>query len=161
MSPSAVEKAIAELIEAGLVNPTALKGCTPQEIARIEARFDLQLPPVYKEFLARMGKAAGQFLRGSDFLYPAPLRLRGDAEAILEESPSPFRLDRGDFVFVGHQGYEFLFLKVADSPDPPVFLLVEDGEPNQVFSHFSEWLVSCVADEIEAFKSLRRAPLKK
>jgi hypothetical protein len=87
------------------------------------------LPAIYEEFLARMGKGAGQFLVGSDYLLPALLRLREDAAALLEESGVGFRLDRTDFVFVGHQGYGFLFFNVADSPDPPVFLLVEDETP--------------------------------
>jgi SMI1-KNR4 cell-wall len=161
MSQSAVEKAIAALTEAGMASPGALKGCTPEEIGQIEARFHLQLPPIYKEFLARMGKAGGQFLVGSDYLFPALLHLREDAEVFLEESGVAFRLDPSDFVFVGHQGYEFLFFNVAVSSDPPVSLLVEDEQPKIVFAHFSEWLVSCVADEIEAFKALRPAVPKK
>ena len=67
--------------------------------------------------------------------------------AFLEESEISFRLERGDFVFLGHQGYEFLFFNVADSSDPPVFLLVEDAEPIRVSSHFSEWLLSCIGDQ--------------
>jgi len=156
MSQSPVEDAVAKLTEAGLVTPGALKGCTAEEIGQIEAKFHLQLPAVYKEFLTRMGKAGGQFLVGSDYLFPAPLRLRDDAEALLGESGAGFKLDRGDFVFVGHQGYEFLFFRAAEQPDPPVCLLQEDEEPNCVFPHFSEWLLACVGDEIEAFRSLRR-----
>jgi hypothetical protein len=105
-----------------------------------------------------MGKAAGRFLIGSDYLFPAPLRLHDDAATLLEQAGSGFKLDENDFVFMWHQGYEFLFFKVTDSPDPPVFLLMEGEEPKSVFLHFSEWLLSCVADEIEAFKSLRQAP---
>jgi SMI1-KNR4 cell-wall len=157
VSQSVVETAIARLTEAGLVNPGALKGCTPEEIRQVEGKFGLQLPAIYREFLARMGKAAGRFLVGSDYLFPAPLRLRDDTEAFLQESGAGFKLGENDFVFMGHQGYEFLFFKVADSPDPPVFLLVESEDPKEVFPHFSEWLLSCAADEIDAFKSLRRA----
>lgn len=158
MSESVVEKAIAQLTAAGLVNPDAAKGCTPEEIRQVEAKLRLQLPAIYKEFLGRIGKAAGRFLVGSDYLFPAPLRLRDDTEALLQESGAGFKLGENDFVFMGHQGYEFLFFRVADSPDPPVFLLVEGEDPKEVFPHFSEWLLSCVADEIDAFRSLRRAP---
>jgi hypothetical protein len=158
MSQSVVEKAIAQLTEAGLINPGVLKGCSPEEIGQVEAKFRLQLPAVYNEFLQRLGKAAGRFLVGSDYLFPAPLRLRDDTEALLRESSTRFKLDENDFVFMGHQGYQFLFFRVADSPDPPVCLLLEGEEPKTVFRHFSEWLLSCVADEIEAFKSLRQAP---
>jgi hypothetical protein len=164
VSQSVIEKAITQLTEAGLVDPQAgfgdpgsLERCTPEEIAQIEAKFRLQLPATYKEFLARMGKGAGQFLRGSDYVFPDPLNLRDDAQSLLEESGSDFNFDENDFVFFGHQGYQYLFFRVTDSPDPPVFLLAESGEPKMVFPRFSEWLLSCVADEIEAFKSLRRA----
>jgi hypothetical protein len=155
MSQNAIEQSVARLTEAGLVKPGALKGCTAEEIRQIEAKFQLQLPGIYQEFLARMGKAAGHFLVGSDFLFPTPLSLRAEAEALLEQSGLEFELEHGDFVFVGHQGYEFLFFRVGDSPDLPVFLLTEDEEPKKVFSQFSDWLLSCVGDEIEAFKSVR------
>src|SRR5262249_42127606 len=137
--------------------PGALKGCTPEEIAQIKTRFCLQLPSIYEEFLTRIGKGAGRFLDGSDYLFPALLRLREEAESILDESETQFKLDAKDFVFVGHQGYEFLYFNSSQAPDPPVFLLTEGGEPRRVFARFSEWLLSCVSDEIEAFKSVRQA----
>jgi hypothetical protein len=165
VNQSVVGKAIAQLAKAGLVDPEAslvepgsLEGCTPEEIGQIEAKFHFQLPAIYEEFLARMGRRAGRFLRGSDYPFPAPRNLRHDAETLLEESDSGFKLDEKDFVFMGHQGYQFLFFRVTDSPDPPVFLLNESGEPKMLFPQFSEWLLSCTADQIEAFKSQRRAP---
>jgi hypothetical protein len=72
----------------------------------------------------------------------------------LQDSSDNFRLDENDFVFMGHQDYEFLFFRAADSPDPSVFLLAEGEEPKRVYPHFSEWLLSCVSDEIGAFKPL-------
>lgn len=154
VSQSIVDRAITRLTDAGLVNPGAVEGCNPEEIAQVEAKFHLQLPAIYKEFLSRMGKTAGRFLVGSDCLFPAPLRLRDDAEAFLQDSGSGFKLGENDFVFMGHHGYEFLFFSAADSPDLPVFLLVEGEGPKRVFPRFSDWLLSCVSDEIEAFKSL-------
>ena len=151
-----VEQAIMQLIEAGLVHPGEIKGCTPEEISLIENTFQLQLPAIYKEFMARMGKATGHFLVGSDYLFPAPLSLRKDAELLLEQSGASFKLEQTHFVFLGHQGYEFLFFDVRDPLDPAVFLLMEGEEPRKVFAHFSEWLLSCVADEIEAFRALHR-----
>lgn len=151
-----IEKAIMQLTEAGLVNPSEIKGCSAAEIAQIENTFHVQLPAIYKDFMARMGKAAGRFLEGSDHLFPAPLRLRKDAELLLKQSGASFKLDPSHFVFLGHQGYEFLFFDVRDPVDPAVFLLMEGEEPRKVFAHFSDWLLSAVADEIEAFRALRR-----
>ena len=161
MSQSAVEQAVAQLIDAGLVTPDGLQGCTPEEIAQIEKKFQLNLPAVYKEFLSRMGKSAGKFLVGTDYLFPALLHLRDDAEDILEESGVNFRFGPAHFVFVGHQGYEFLFFDAAESPDPAVSHVEEAEEPGQVFAHFSEWLLTCVADEIAAFQSLRKTAPRK
>ena len=154
----AVEKAIIQLIDAGLVNPTEIKGCTAEEIEQIENACGVQLPGIYKQFMTRIGKAAGRFMVGSDYLFPAILRLRKDAEVLLEQARSGFKLERNHFVFLGHQGYEFLFFDARDAHDPAVFLLMEDEEPREVFAHFSEWLSSSVADEIEAFRSLQGRP---
>ena len=90
MDETVVEKAIIQLSEAGLVHPGELKGCTPSEIGQIESTFQLQLPTNYKEFMARMGRAAGHFIEGSDYRLPAPLRLRPDAELLLEQSGVPW-----------------------------------------------------------------------
>ena len=66
MDESVVEKAIRQLSEAGLVKPGEIKGCAPEEIVQIEGAFHSQPPAIYKEFMVRMGKAAGQFMIGTD-----------------------------------------------------------------------------------------------
>jgi hypothetical protein len=155
MKQETIELVAKQLIESGLAQARDIKGCSDDEIAQIEAVYQVRLPSTYKAFLAGFGKGAGHFLEGSDFLFPAVLNLRSEAERLLITSHGPFRLTRNHFVFVMHQGYEFLFLDTEFDNDPAVFLFTDgDEQPQQVYQRFSEWLMACVADEISAYRDL-------
>jgi hypothetical protein len=55
-----------------------------------------------------------------------------------------------------HQGYEFLFFDTEFANDPAVFLFTDgDERPQQVYQHFSDWLMASVADEISAYQDLK------
>jgi hypothetical protein len=149
-----IEHAIRLLIDSGLATARDIKGCAAPEIEQIEAAYQIRLPAAYVSFMTRIGRAAGHFLEGSDFLFPIPLSLRADAEALLKESDAKFSLKMTDFVYLGHQGYQFLFFGTGASDDPPIYLYIEQETPRQVYDHFSEWLLACVADEIAAFKAI-------
>ncbi len=155
MPSDPIEDALGRLIEAGLASARDVRGCTEEEIAYIEAQAQVRLPQIYRRFLARMGRAAGRFLEGSDFKYPVVTTLRKDAERLLEESGGGWTLGPTDHVFIGHQGYEFLFFDCQNGEDPPVWRLMEDEEAEEVFPRFSDWLSACVNDEIAAFKETR------
>jgi len=155
MYKESIEQAAKRLIDSGLASPRDMKGCTAGEIEQIESAYRIHLPAAYVAFMTRMGKGAGRFLEGSDFFFPAPLNLRADAERLLEECNAKFSFKKTDFVFGGHQGYQFLFLSTEVSDDPPVFIYVEEEDPRQVYDRFSEWLLGCVADDIAAVRDLR------
>ena len=151
-----IERAVRQLHDSGLASASDVVGCTAAEIAHVEAQASVQLPRLYKEFLSRMGRSTGAFLKGSDFTYPAVTTLRSDADRLPEDSRAGWKLKAADFVFLGHQGYEFLFFDCAQGDDPPVQLLTEGENPREVFPRFSEWLARCVADEIAAFRDAER-----
>jgi hypothetical protein len=148
------EQAIRLLIDSGLATGRDIKGCATLEIEQIESTYQIRLPPAYVSFMTRMGRGAGKFLEGSDFLFPAPLSLRAEAEALLTESDAKFSLKKTDFVYLAHQGYQFLYFGTDPLDDPPIYLYVEQETPKQVYDHFSEWLLACVDDEIAAFKAI-------
>ena len=151
MTQDPIQQATARLTAAGLASLTTLIGCTEAEIRQIEHQYAVQLPEMYRQFLLQMGKAAGSFLKGSDLFFPEVLGLRKQAEAILADSDTPFTLTKEDFVFLVHQGYEFLFFPTGASGDPPVWLYLEDETgPEKLFDHFSVWLLASVSDEIQA-----------
>jgi hypothetical protein len=102
-----------------------------------------------------MGRSAGEFLVGTDFLFPDVLTLRGQAEGLLRECAAPLVLDPADFVFAMHQGYQFLFFRCDGSDDPPVFHYQDGDSFTRVADRFSAWLAYCVVDESEATGSKR------
>ena len=148
------EQAVHLLIDSGLATARDINGCTVSEIEQIETAYQIRLPAAYVSFMTRMGRGAGHFLEGSDFLFPAPLGLREEAEGLLKESNAKFSLKKTDFVYLAHQGYQFMYFGAEGSDDPPTSLYLEEEEPRQVYDHFSEWLIASVTDEIAAFKAL-------
>ena len=152
-----IDRAAARLIDAGLADEAALRGCGEQELAQLERSLGVALPSIYRQFLARMGRSAGAFLIGTDFLFTVLPELRGQAELLLDEVNSPFRLAKADVVFAMHQGYQFLYFTTGEADDPPVWHFAEgDAEPRRVFAHFSEWLSACITDEIAAWQDISR-----
>jgi hypothetical protein len=154
---TAVNTARSKLLEAGLARPDSFKGCTEKEINSVEGRFSLRLPQCYRDFLAVMGRAAGEFLVGTDYSFPKVLDFHKDAEGLLRTSGSDFKLPPTAFVFMFHQGYTFLFFDCHDDPDdPPVFMFTEaEKEPRKISDSFSAWLLSAVEDDIAACRELK------
>jgi hypothetical protein len=155
MTPGFVDTVVERLTQSGLANEDSLHGCSEEEIRQLERIFQLSLPTAYQHFLRRMGRSAGEFLVGTDFLDDRLPELRGAAERLLERSATDFRLSADHFVFAMHQGYQFLFFDSRASDDPPVFLYLEDEPaPEQVSDSFSSWLLSAMEDEVEGFRDV-------
>jgi hypothetical protein len=137
------------LVESGRADDSTIIGCSPDEVAAIEARFGCRLPKSYREFLMVMGKGAGRFMTGSDLFYDRLSEQRELAERLLQEVGADLRLGPTDFVFCSHQGYQFLFFDAARHPDPPVFHFIEGVTASVcVNDTFSAWLLRAVNDEI-------------
>jgi hypothetical protein len=149
VSSDSISGAIDQLVSSGMVDREDLAGCTQEDLERIEAEAGVRLPASYKQLMSVAGRSAGRFLEGSDFLFPAVTGLKADAVRLLRECGTDWHLSPTEFVFVGHQGYQFLFFDCAKGDDPPVYLFVEgDEKPREVYSHFSAWFEECVLDEI-------------
>ena len=153
----ALDQVIRQLAAGGVLDPLTVRGCSEAEIGALETEYGLRLPRAYREFLAAMGRAAGDFLSGTDFLYADLPPLLEYAYDLLSESEEPIALHLDDFVFAMHQGYAFLFFRCGASEDPPVFLYEETQTGfAQVADSFSSWLASAAADEAEAAAALRK-----
>ncbi len=140
--------AIEKLLGSRLLTNRKVVGCNEEEIQEIERKFNNRLPSAYKEFLTACGKCAGDFMVGTDILYPAVLGLKKFAQELLTESDSEFALTEDQFVFAMHQGYTFLFFSCRDD-DPEIYRYLEyDKKPEKVFDHFSVWLDSTIDDEL-------------
>jgi hypothetical protein len=63
---------VARLVSSGIAQPRELRGCTPEEISALEARFGLVLPESYRLFLETMGHGAGKLGKScEELLYTA------------------------------------------------------------------------------------------
>lgn len=128
-----------------------LQGCSLEDVAMIEMKFGLTLPPAFVALLARIGRNRGHLLRGADFGYPEILRYRENAESVL--AGSELSLDPLDFVFEMEQGTQFLFFRAGTSDDPAVSLCNPD-DPGFVALGLSltAWLRVCMNEEMELWK---------
>ena len=149
MEPDPIDDAAQRLIEGGLAVPETLVGCSEADLQQVEDVAGGPLPAMYRRFMQRMGRSAGDFMRGTDILFPHVLSLRRSADALLRDCGGAFTLGATDFIFASHQGYQFLFFDRALGDNPPVHYFLE-GEPGprQVFLAFSDWLRQCIADEV-------------
>ena len=138
------------LQDAGLVQ--GVRGCTPEEIAQVEAQARLTLPATYKDFLSHLGVSAGRFLQGSDFAVTQLPGANRHARELVQSAGSV--LPPTAFVFLMHQGYEFLFFDTAEGGDPEVFRFEEGGDIQKVGMTFSTWFLQTANDEIRVWRNL-------
>src|SRR5262249_37243642 len=108
----------------------------------------------------RAGRACGDFMMGTDFLFPAVLKLRSGAEELLKDNGSPFELRPSQHVFLMHQGYQFSYFDCADGRDPAVFHYLEpETSPRPTGETLSAWIVGAARDCVSArmrLEELRR-----
>ncbi|MBW3542608.1 MAG: SMI1/KNR4 family protein [Planctomycetes bacterium] len=141
---SAIEARLAAVGDPGVV----IEGATEAQIGALEVEIGRPLPETYRQFLRSMGHSAGPLFRGSDYSLAQPhcLRLRPLAQRVIDRSASQYRLPENAFVFLVHHGYQFLFFKLGEGEDPPVYRF-SDAEPSEmrIADSFSSFLQSRVA----------------
>ena len=129
-------------------------GCSLDEIAQVEMELRATLPATYREFLLALGSSGGAFLQGSDFAWSQLARINREARELVRSAGA--RLPPSAFVFLMHQGYQFLFFAVSEGRDPQVLRFEEGGSIQPVGMAFSEWFLSAADDEIRAWRNVRR-----
>jgi hypothetical protein len=150
---SPMEQLALNIVAAGLAQPTEIIGCSQEDIATLEGRFSITLPETYRDWLRVMGRGAGHYLEGSDAFFPRLLELRDGAKELLHENQQPFSLPEDAFVFLMHQGYQFLFFRtLPPNPDPQVTLYLEGDDPVQPWNHVSEYFQQVLEDYLKLFK---------
>jgi hypothetical protein len=133
-------------------------GCTNQEIESIETLIGHHLPGAYREFLLWMGHSCGQFLRGSDCFYANLKDVQLFARDLLKEDHYQGELPEDVFVFFMHQGYYFLFFRLTEGDDPPIYSYLENTtQPEQStmakeYSRLNDFLLA----EMETYIQLRK-----
>jgi len=134
-------------------------GCDEKEIEEIEMFIKGRLPKAYREFLLLMGHSCGQFLQGSDCFYKILKDLQVYAQDLLREDHNSGVLPEDAFVFFMHQGYYFLFFRLTEGDDPPIYSYLENMAQPEQSVMTKEYL--CLNDflvaEMETYIQLEKA----
>jgi SMI1-KNR4 cell-wall len=109
------------LHELEAIRPEDFISCTEEEVVALEQQLGVTLPEAYREFLLWMGHKAGDLFAGSQWLYKKIPRLQVGAREALEKNNFPESLPGDAFVFWMHQGYQFMFFRLSEDSDPPVY----------------------------------------
>jgi hypothetical protein len=122
--------------------------CSEEEILKLEEHIGRELPQAYKEYLATMGKYSGIVNAGTDCFYEDLFELNQDALELLLQNKIEIQLSDDAFVFCMHQGYQFLFFKLDEGENPPVYGYSEGNvAPNfeMLCDSFSNYLMEVVS----------------
>lgn len=137
----------AALFEVGRSKREEYEGCTEAQVAEVEASFGRPLPASYREFLLAAGQWAGDLFKGTDILFPRVVELNDGAVELLAEGDSDFSLPPDAFVFLMHQGYQFMFFRATEGDDPPVYHYHEgDDAPRRISDSFSNYMLDCIEE---------------
>jgi len=137
------------LIELSPENADCFRGATDTAIAELEHYAGGPLPLAYRIFLERMGESAGGLFRGSHALLSQKwsLKYRTFAERMLEKNKAEFAIPGNAFVFLMHQGYQFLYICLDEGEDPPVYAITDvERKPEQISNHFTSFVENFVSD---------------
>lgn len=138
------EELLSNLIQAGVVQPGKIYGCTEAEIAELEAVFKVSLPEPYKHFLRVMGKEKS----GSDFyaeylmfdingLDMAELSRKEAAEHL---GYLNYILKSSDFVCLYSDATFQGWFDTAAGADPPLNIATEMDETEPQFEAYPNFL---------------------
>lgn len=114
-------KSKAKFSSYGRVTTTRVQSCTEEEVRLLEKNLNCRLPDAYREFLLWMGHGAGAFLQGTDIFYKHVPKIQGWAKELLAENGFPVLLPDDAVVFMMHQGYQFMFFRVSEGDNPPIY----------------------------------------
>jgi hypothetical protein len=158
MSHPFIDSFAEKLYSSGLSDDSApLIACSQEEFSVIEDKLSVRLPCIYQAFLVKMGRSTADFLRGEEHCYPQLLTLTSDAQELLNESDTNFRLPPTAFVFWMSQGAQFAFFDTAEGDDPPVYHYREDDlEPIKRHDRFSQWLDYQLAGQLLLLERVER-----
>ena len=155
MSSETVVTLLKSMEGTALAGHNILEGCSESELKEIEAIAEAKLPEEYRTFMAVLGRFAGDFLSGSDYLYPDVLKVKKYAEELLEESEVKVTIPKTAFPFFMHQGYLFMYFDCASGDNPPVWRFMEGyDEPLKIADSFSEWLQDAISAELQLSASV-------
>lgn len=135
------------LIELKIIQKSDVISCTEKEVKKLEESIGSKLPEVFREYLLVMGQGAGNYNRGTNFLYKDLFTLTEFAKKtmLLEQQ---VELPNDIFVIFSHQGCIFGYFRLSDGDNPPVYTCsVSSNKPLRYSENFSEYLDKSLEEE--------------
>src|SRR5262245_33961734 len=115
------------LIQSGLCPPDKLRGCSDQDLRRIEEHIGCRLPGEYKKLMEVLGRGAGDFMSDLGMFYPRVVTLTQRIRKLVSDS---MELPDDAYVFVNRYGEQSLFFHTGSNDDPPIYRW-HDEEPKR------------------------------
>ena len=118
---------------------------TPEELKRLEARYNVTLPDVYRRFATSPDELTMRSLIGTDLAFRFVNGMKEEAAQVALESSPGFKFDANDFVFASGQGYAFLYFKCTDRQADPAVHVYEEGQSaaRVAVGSFTGWVNLC------------------
>ena len=126
-----------------------MRGMRKAEIWEIEKHFEVLLPEIYIDFLAKMGGGAGEFFAGFAIFRNDLFKIRKEFRRVLKRDGDPFDLPSETFVFASHRGNVFFFFDTSDyHKDPPIYGYTRNDRHIRLVSEsFSGFLIESLAGQ--------------
>jgi hypothetical protein len=115
--------------------------CIEAEVSALERDTGVRLPAAYRAMLLLMGRDPDPSFVGTDLSIRWLRQLQPGARQLLEKNGRPFALPSGAFVFLSHQGYQFMSFVADGTEDPAAYYYLEGkAAPERRAERFSDWL---------------------
>lgn len=145
---------LARMERTGVASPAELRGCTPEEIAVLEARYGVRLPATYRRYLEAMGHDSGRLFRHDHYwaAYTQALTLTGEHRELAEDPKEcPLVLPEDALIVGERQGDVFAYIRCTDPRDSPVWWFdIYRWTPKESHPTVLAWLDSWCTEAEEA-----------
>ena len=94
------------------------------ELNKVERKFSITLPIIYREFYKKCSRFIPRKLVGIDLINNDKNLLEGALDLFLEDKIQNFLTEK-DFVFMIHQGYMFWYFRADGNKNPEVYFYKE------------------------------------
>ena len=92
-------------------------------------------------------------MQGSDFACRELVQMNTLARKLVRDTGAS--IPDNAFVFLMHQGYQFLYFLVGEESDPQVHLFDDGGTLKPIGLTFADWFLRTTDEEIEIWRGLK------